>query len=74
MLRPLYGVQMSLLQACTWPPKGLSVSDYPGTDIAVMGGDFMVDSTGKLLYAHHSKNQYDRPKIETLLKMLQEHV
>ena len=59
--------------AGTWPPKGLSVSDYPGTDIAVMGGDFIVDSTGKLLYAHHSKNQYDRPDIETLLKLLQEH-
>ena len=57
----------------TWPPKHLS-DDYPGTDIAVMGGDFIVDSTGKLLYAHHPKNQYDRPDIETLLKMLQEHV
>ena len=60
--------------AGTWPPKGLSVFDYPGTDAAVMGGDFIVDSTGKLLYAHHSKNQYDRPDIETLLKVLQEHV
>ena len=63
--------------AGTWPPKGLSVSsiyDYPGTDIAVMGGDFIVDSTGKLLHAHHSKNQYDRPDIETLLKLLSEHV
>ena len=55
----------------TFPPKGLSHSDYPDTDIAVMGGDFIVDSTGKLLYAHHSKNQYDKPDIETLLKMLQ---
>ena len=60
--------------AGTFPPKGLSVFDYPGTDAAVMGGDFIVDSTGKLLYAHHSKNQYDRPDIETLLKVLQEHV
>ena len=57
--------------AGTFPPKGLSHSDYPDTDIAVMGGDFIVDSTGKLLYAHHSKNQYDKPDIETLLKMLQ---
>ena len=57
--------------AGTWPPKGLSPSDYPGTDLAVMGGDFIVDSTGKLLYAHHSKNQYDRPNIEALLKLLQ---
>ena len=57
--------------AGTWLPKGLSSSDFPGTDIAVMGGNFIVDSTGKLLYAHHSKNQYDRPNIVTLLKLLQ---
>ena len=49
----------------------MSHFDYPGTDIAVMRGDFIVDSTGKLLYGHHSKNQYDRPEIETLLKILQ---
>ena len=42
-----------------------------GGDWAVMGGDFIVDSTGKLLYAHLCKNQYDRPDIETLLKVLQ---
>ena len=59
--------------AGTWPPKGVSFLDCPDIDFAVMGGDFIVDSTGKLLYAHHSKNQYDRPDIETLLKMLQEH-
>ena len=57
--------------ADTWPPKGLPPSDYPGTDITVMGGDFIVDSTGKLLYAHHSKNQYDKPNAEALLKLLQ---
>ena len=42
-----------------------------GGDWAVMGDDFIVDSTGKLLYAHLSKNQFDRPDIETLLKVLQ---
>jgi len=26
-----------------------------GSDISSMGGDFIVDSTGKLLYAHHCK-------------------
>ena len=57
--------------AGTLPPKGLSVFDYPGTDASVMGGDFIVDTTGKLLYAHHSKNQYDKPDTEALLKLLQ---
>ena len=42
-----------------------------GGDWAVMGGDFIADSTGKLLYAYLSKNQFDRPDIETLLKVLQ---
>ena len=27
--------------AGTWPPKGWSRFDYPGTDIAVMGGDLI---------------------------------
>ena len=44
---------------------------YSGSDWAVMGGDFIVDSTGKLLYAYLSENQFDRPNIETLLKVLQ---
>ena len=47
-------MQMSLLEALRHQRV-----DYPGTNIAVMGGDFIVDSIGKLLHAHHSKNQYD---------------
>ena len=44
---------------------------YSGSDYAVMGGDFIVDSSGKLLYAYLCKNQFDRPDIETLVKFLQ---
>ena len=44
---------------------------YPGSDNSVMGGDFIVDSTGKLLYAHLCKNQFDRPDIETLVEFMQ---
>ena len=44
---------------------------YLGSDWAVMGGDFIADSSGKLLYAHHCKNQFDRPDIETLVEFLQ---
>ena len=46
-------------------------SPYPGSDLAVTGGDFIVNSTGKLLYAHHCKNQFDRPDIETLVEFMQ---
>ena len=44
---------------------------YPGSDLAVTGGDFIVDSTGKLLYAHLCKNQFDRPDIKTLIEFVQ---
>ena len=44
---------------------------YSGDDWTVIGGDFIVDSSGKLLYAHHCKNQFDRPDIETLVKFMQ---
>ena len=37
-----------------------------------LGGDFIVDSTGKLLYAHHCKNQFDRPDIEALVEFLRQ--
>ena len=40
---------------------------YSGDDWAVIGGDFIVDSSGKLLYAHHCKNQLtDSSKRHTM--------
>ena len=45
-----------------------------GSDYAVMGGDFIVDSPGNLLYAYLCKNQFDRPEIATLVDFLQGHV
>ena len=45
-------------------------SPYSGDDWAVIGGDFIVDSSGKLLYAHLCKNQFDRPDIEMLVEFL----
>jgi len=56
--------------AGTWRGENPSA----GSDYAVMGGDFIVDSTGKLLYAHLCKNQFDRPEIATLVEFLQGHV
>ena len=47
---------------------------YSGSDWAVMGGDFVVDSSGKLLYAHLCKNQFDRPDIETLVKFCKKQI
>ena len=41
---------------------------YEGDDVTVIGGDFIADATGKLIYSYCSKEQYDRPDIDTLLE------
>lgn len=43
-----------------------------GDDIYQMGGDFVVDSAGKLAYIHRGKNSYDRPAVEDLLAALKQ--
>jgi len=43
-----------------------------GSDFAVMGGDFIADSSGRLLYAHLCKNQFDRPDVENLIEFLRQ--
>ena len=43
---------------------------YPGDDVTVIGGDFIVDSSRKVVYAYCSKEQYDRPELNQLLKNL----
>ena len=45
---------------------------YANCDFSGKGGDFIVDSTGKLLYAHLQRDQFDRPDIGTLVEFLQQ--
>lgn len=42
---------------------------YSGDDVTVIGGDFITDAFGKVLYSHCSKEQYDRPPVGDLLKV-----
>lgn len=42
---------------------------YSGDDVTVIGGDFIVDASRKVLYSYRSKEQYDRPEICNLLKV-----
>lgn len=44
---------------------------YPGDDIHVLGGDFILDSTGKVLYAYCSKFSSDRPSLDEIFKVLE---
>ena len=41
-----------------------------GDDLHVMGGDFVVDREGKLVYAYPSKTSSDRPTIDKVLEEL----
>ena len=44
---------------------------YEGDDFHQMGGDFVVDSRGKLIYVYHGKTSYDRPTVNDLLAHLE---
>ncbi len=48
--------------------KGAPV--YEGDDLHVMGGDFFVDSEGRLVYSYRSAKSRDRPSVEDLLGVL----
>ena len=41
-----------------------------GDDLHQMGGDFIVNSTGKLVFVYHGKTSYDRPSVDDLLAAL----
>lgn len=43
---------------------------YEGDDLHIMGGDYIVDDAGKLLYAYPSKTTKDRPTVEQLFTAL----
>jgi len=43
---------------------------FEGDDLHLMGGDLMVDSSGKLLYVYYGKTTYDRPTVSELLEQL----
>ena len=43
---------------------------YNGDDVTVIGGDFVVDASGKVLYSYCSQEQYDRPQVNDLIKAI----
>lgn len=44
---------------------------YSGDDMHVIGGDFVVDASGKLCYCYPSKTAADRPTTADLLKEIE---
>lgn len=48
--------------------NGMKQEAYVGDDIFQAGGDFLLDRSGKILYAHRSKEPADRPSVTALLR------
>jgi hypothetical protein len=40
---------------------------YRGEDVLQLGGDFLLDRSGKVVFAHRSRTATDRPGIDVLL-------
>ena len=45
---------------------------YAGDDIHVLGGDFIADREGRLVYAYCSKFSSDRPSIDDVFKVMED--
>ena len=48
--------------------KGLVRHDYGDSDVYQAGGDFLLDRSGTIYFAHRSQDPADRPALSTLLK------
>ncbi len=43
---------------------------YPGEDVRQLGGDFLLDRAGRVVFAHRSRTATDRPGVEELLNVV----
>lgn len=43
---------------------------WPTQDITQLGGDFVVDSDNRIVYAHRSEDPADRPSVDALIQAL----
>jgi hypothetical protein len=46
------------------------VVPYRGEDVLQLGGDFILDRTGQIVFAHRSRTPTDRPTVPALLAAL----
>ena len=54
--------------------KGIDFPDlvYENDDLWIMGGDFIVENDGKVLFALHQTTYYERPPVDDLLSCLKD--
>uniref|UniRef100_A0A3P9I8B4 Selenoprotein L n=1 Tax=Oryzias latipes TaxID=8090 RepID=A0A3P9I8B4_ORYLA len=64
-----------LLKYSEYPTSNRDFPDIPPRlleDLYQMGGDFLLDDTGKVLLSHPSKSPLDRPSVSDILKVVEE--
>ncbi len=68
MLRPgvIWGYLRLMFRG--WRPQAVR----PGEDVLQLGGDFILDREGRLVYAYRSAEPTDRPPVAGLLQRLRE--
>ena len=49
---------------------GNAPTPYEGDDHQLLGGDFIADSSGKLVWAHIMHDMFDRPSVDTIVAAL----
>ncbi len=49
---------------------GMKQERYQGEDIYQSGGDFLLDGSGKILFAHRSQDPADRPEAARLIEAI----
>lgn len=63
-----------LLKYSEYGAAGRDFPDFPGRlveDIYQMGGDFMLDEAGKVVFHYPCKNPRDRPSVKEILQVLE---
>lgn len=50
--------------------EGMARQQHGGDDIYQSGGDFLLDRSGQLLYAHRSQDPADRPALANMLRAI----
>ena len=48
----------------------LSFAHYEGDDLELLGGDFIADPSGKLVWTHVMNKANDRPSVDTIVAAL----
>ena len=66
----VWGVPLLIYFAEKQAAGNLSFAHYAGDDSVLLGGDFITDSSGKLVWAHIMEDVTDRPSVDTIVAAL----